>query len=277
MPSVLSFLRLLFLLQCLLSYLVTHRRGRGRHAPPLSMGTVCRKLAALILEEGLAEQDHGVKAAAQEAHSSSTVHPLEGVSTCTTCTSTQTTETCLSLCAHCMELRETLAAASQLVMGAMEACQQSNGEFPTAEAGGACANADRGAAEWLSMFKGSVANIVASHKCVLDQCASLASQLHSAEQRLMQGEDALSAAQQELASAVVSSEAASRERLAELEEHYSQEVQTRERKVACLKQARAELEQCTAELQQKLLAAETTVSEQSGCPTHWPVHANDAV
>lgn len=264
-PHTLSlpFLRLLFLLQCLLSYLASRRGRSGRRAPPLSTGTVCRKLAALLLEEDWADQDHRVKAALHEAPSNSTVQLLESVST--RATGTQTTETCLSLCAYCLEHRETLTAAAQVVAGALETCQQSKGESPVAEAGRTCVDADKGAAEWLRVFEDNVSHIVAAHKCMLDRCASLASRLQSAEQQLQQGEDALSAAQQELDRAVENSEAASQERLTELEERYSQEMKAREREVACLEQTKVDLEGWAVELQQRMLNAETTAAEQSGC------------
>lgn len=261
-PS-LPFLRLLFLLQCLLSYLASRRGRSGCRAPPLSTGTVCRKLAALLLEEGLADQDHRLKAALLEAPSNSTAQLLEGVSTRTT--STQTTETCLSLCAYCMKHCETLTAAAQVVAGALETCQQSKGESPITKAGRVCVDADKGSAEWLRVFEGNVSRIVAAHKCMVDRCASLASRLQSAEQQLQQGEDALSVAQRELAHAVENSEAASQERLTELEERYSQKMQAREREVACLEQTKVDLEGWAVKLQQKMLEAETTIAEQSGC------------
>lgn len=263
-PPSLSFCRLLFLLQCLLSYLVSRRGGRGCRAPPLSTGTVCRKLATLILEEGLAEHNRRAKAALQESPASSATRLLEEVDTRTRCASAQTTETCLSLCAHCMELRETLATAAHLVAGTLgEASQKSKGETPIVKA---CADADKSAAEWLHVFEASVSHIVSVHKCAVDQCASLAACLQSAEQRLEKGEEALCAAQQELACAVANNEAASQERLTELQAHFSQEMQVKGTEVARLKQNRVELERCTAELEHKLLQAETTIAEQSGWP-----------
>ena len=268
-PS-LSFRRLLFLLQCLLSFLASRRGGPGSRAPPLSTGTVCRKLATLILEEGPAEHNRPEKAALQESSARPAARILAGADTRSRCASTQTTETCLSLCAHCMELRETLATAAHLVAGALEASQKSKGETPIAKA---CTDTDKSAAEWLHVFEASVSHIVSAHKCAVDQCVSLASCLQSAEQRLEKGEEALHAAQQELACAVANSEAASQERLTELQARLSQDMQAKETEVAQLKQNRAELERCTtelerctAELQHKLLQAETTIAEQSRCP-----------
>ena len=261
-PS-LPFRRLLFLLQCLLSYLAFRRGGPGCRAPPLSTGTVCRKLATLILEEGPAEHNRRERAALQESPAGPATRLLEGVGSRARCASTQTTETCLSLCAHCMELRETLATAAGLVAGTLEASQKSKGETPIAKA---CANTDKSAAEWLQVFEASMSHIVSAHECAVDQCVSLASCLQSAEQRLEKGEEALRAAQQELACAVANSEAASQERLTELQAHFSQDMQVKETEVAQLKQNRAELERCTAELQHKLLQAETTIAEQRRCP-----------
>ena len=254
--------RLLFLLQCLLSHLSSRRGPSAARAPPLSTGTVCRKLAALLLEEG--EADPGRLATAVAQDNCPKAQLVGGVSTTRT-TGTQSTETCLSLCAHCLEHRETLTAAAELMAGALAAYLQGDEELPVTREGGGRVEADEGTADWLHVFEGGVSRMVSAYQGALGQVVSLASRLQLAEEQLRQGKDALSDAQQELVCAVESSEAAAQEHLREVEDRFLQEVQARQGEVARLEQARVDLEGQTAKLRQSMMEAESTIAEQSEC------------